>query len=67
MKLHERTMLVQAAEVEFKGLFSDWQQKHDLTFGDTFKILAHLMAQDATYMIRQERHGEDSDKRADEA
>jgi len=60
-------MPVQRAEIEFRELFREWQQKHDLTFGETFRILGNLMARDAIYMIRQERHGEDSDKRADEA
>jgi hypothetical protein len=67
MRLHERTIPVERAEIEFRETFRAWQQKHDLTFGETFRILGNLMAREATYMVRQERHGEESDKRADEA
>lgn len=67
MQLHPRTMIVKAAQLELSGFMLDWQQKHDLTFGETFKILAEMMERDAKYMIRQERHPDDPDARGDEA
>jgi hypothetical protein len=66
MKVHPRYFIVSKAEVELSTFLLDLQQKHDLTYGELFKILAAMMASFAKYLIREERHPDDPEKKGDE-
>lgn len=66
MKIHPRYFIVSKAENEISMFLLDLIQKHDLTYGETVKILTHLLQTQAKYMIRDERHPDDDDKRGDE-
>lgn len=66
IKLHERTMLVQAASCDFHTWELEWIQKHDLTYGEIVGIYADRLASHAKYMRRDERHPDDPEKRGDE-
>lgn len=65
--LHERYFKVKEAGFELSEFVSKWIAKHGLTWGELTSILANELAYRATYQIRQERHGDDSDKKGDEA
>lgn len=66
MKLHRRFDIVNDAELELSGFLIGWQKKHDLTYGELFKILSLQIANYAKYAIRGERHPDDPDKKGDE-
>lgn len=66
-RLHARTMQVNKAGCEFDGWTLDWIERHGLTYGEIVSIMSGRLQQLAKYMIRTERHGDDSDKRGDEA
>ncbi|MEU7170232.1 hypothetical protein ABZ949_01920 [Micromonospora tulbaghiae] len=67
MRLHERTMPVQAAESDFRIYLARFQRDNDLTHAEMLDMLL-AAAQDRTkYMLRRERHPDDPDKKADEA
>ncbi len=62
MKMHKRTAIVVKAE---EGIIKELH-KHDLTFGETIRILSGIMSTGAKYKIREERHPENPDKGGDE-
>lgn len=66
MRIHERTLIVQKASIEFGSALGAIIEKHDLTFGEIFAILSDEMRTWAKYAIRGERHPEDPEKRGDE-
>jgi hypothetical protein len=65
--LHERTMIVEKAKLEYDGFMLDFCKKYELTSSEWLQIIALNMAIHAKYMIRSERHGPNSDKGGDEA
>ena len=67
MKLHERVMLTQKAAADLGSVLNDWLERNDLTWNEAIRILMDHASRWMVYPIRIERHGEDSDKRADEA
>lgn len=67
MKLHERTLPVQNAGIELSGWLLEWVQRHDLTFGETIKLLSLEIEKHARFLIRSERHPDNPEKKGDEA
>lgn len=67
MRLHERTLLVQKASLEFSELTLDLIERHGLTYGEIVGLLADQLGRMAKMMRREERHPDDPDKRGDEA
>ena len=67
MKLHKRYWLVGKAEAEISLSIAKLVQKHDLTIGEVIKILNSILGQYIKYLIRYERHPDDSNKKGDEA
>lgn len=66
MKLHPRTMIVQKAGLELSEFVTSLIERHDLTYGELFGLMADRMAAWAKYMRREERHPGDPEKRGDE-
>ncbi len=67
MRLHERTLPVQAAESDFRLYLVRFQRENDLTHAEMLGMLL-AAAQDRTkWLLRAERHPDDPDKKADEA
>lgn len=66
MKIHPRYWIVSKAENELSTALMDIQQKHELTFAETFKILGLMIERESKYAIREERHPDDLDKKGDE-
>jgi hypothetical protein len=67
IRIHERTQTVQRAGIEMAIACSEIWQKHDLTTAEYVHCLAQLPAQTTKYLLREERHPDDPEKRADEA
>ena len=72
MKLHERYVIVKQQKRELDSLVFDYlfDDSRDLTQGERIRIISEifsdLIASEAKYMIRAERHG-DENKKGDEA
>ena len=66
-KLHPRTSVVDSARLEFDQFFLDLEQKHNLTYGEMYHILAVQLLNLTKYHIRCERHPDDPEKKGDEA
>jgi hypothetical protein len=66
MRLHPRREVTVKADLEFREFFNQWQRRHDLTHGETIRILAQAIDTEGRYMVRQERHPDDPDKKGDE-
>jgi hypothetical protein len=62
MRIHERVMIVQAAELRLSEAVCEMVKKHELTYGELTMILAGQLQRWAKYQIRSERHPEDPDK-----
>jgi hypothetical protein len=67
IRLHKRGDIVENARNELATFLLALERKHELTFGELFKILGNAIANLATYQIRAERHPDDPDKKGDEA
>lgn len=67
MKLHERYPIVALAENEIQGFVWNTVDKHDLTPAELVRICGNLTAIAANLALRVERHGPESNKKADEA
>ena len=65
--LHERTMHVQKKSNELHSLWLDWLEKADLTWVEAARCLHDLEGRCLTYVLREERHPDDTEKKADEA
>ena len=55
MKIHQRHILVNEAEADFTAMLCDWEKRHKLTFGETYRIIAMALASLARCQIHQER------------
>jgi hypothetical protein len=67
MRLHDRTLPVQAAGAELFGVLEDFQSVHDLTDVEMLRLLhehGHLLTK---RLLRAERHPRQPGKKADEA
>ena len=67
MKLHERTMKVERARAELHNYILDFTEQHELTDAETAGILIYLTERFNTFILREERHPGNPDKKADEA
>lgn len=67
LKIHPRSNIVQKARLEFDQFLLDLEQKHELTYGETFSLFGNAIANLAKYQIRSERHPDDRDKKGDDA
>lgn len=66
LRLHPRTMPVQAASAELGMTLARFQQEHDLTDNEMLVILATQQGRLLKYRLRAERHPDDPDRKADE-
>ena len=64
--LHKRWETTEPARVEFSDLFHDWISRHDLSYLEAIRILNEKQGRLAALALRVERHGPNSDKKADE-
>lgn len=67
LRVHERTQLVQRAGIEMSIACSEIWEKHDLTTAEYVHCLVQLPAGATKYLLREERHPDDPEKKADEA
>lgn len=67
MKLHKRQPVVALAENEIQGAVWNAVDRHGLTPAELVRICGNLTAIAANLALRVERHGPDSNKKADEA
>ena len=66
MRLHPRTMPVQRAGNAIRAELDRLQQQHDLTDIEMLRILIEHQQAITKYMLREERHPGDPDRKADE-
>lgn len=67
MTLHPRLFVVQAAEMEMAKAVGDLIERHQLTYVETMQALTNFQQRYLKYMLREERHPNDPDKKGDEA
>lgn len=67
MRLHDRLLIVQAAHLEAKTTLNEIIRKYDLTAGEIVALYAAFLAEEAKWMIREERHPDDPSHKGDEA
>lgn len=67
LRMHERTQNVTGALSEMSIACSEIAAKRDLTTAEWVHCLAQLPAQTTKYLLREERHPNDPEKKADEA
>lgn len=67
MRVHPRTQPVQMAEIELNRMVWEWMERHDLTYVEAIRGLTHQIDELTKYMLRQERHPDQPDRKADEA
>lgn len=60
-------MIVQKAGIDLSAAVAEVISKHDLTYGETLKLLAEQSQRWAMHLVRSERHPDDPDKKGDEA
>lgn len=66
MKLHPRLYITQKASIEFSNFFLKLVKRYNLTYGEVIKILSSELSDYAKYIIREERHSNEPDKKGDE-
>lgn len=67
MRLHERTIPVQAAGNAIRMELDRLQQHHGLTDVEMLRVVIEYQQAITKYMLRAERHPDDPDRKADEA
>jgi hypothetical protein len=73
MKLHPRVKMVKKAELKLLDIFikgiEEIDKSYDLTYGEYLRIITNVFSGElnmiAKYMIREERHPNDPDKKGD--
>jgi hypothetical protein len=60
-------MIVQRASIEMRQALLELEIKHNLSLAERIGIYAEMLATEAKYAIRAERHPNDPDKGGDEA
>ena len=67
LTLHPRAILYQKHRAEFNRLFCDFIKNRDITYTELLILLNESTSSMVLkYMLRSERHPEDTEKRADE-
>jgi hypothetical protein len=66
MKLHPRTMPVQKARNELDAMVWNWMKAYDVTYVEAVRCLLEVMQTITKYQLREERHPDDPDAKADE-
>jgi len=66
MRLHPRTNPVDKARNELELWVINWAERHDLTFAEIRTSLTRVLGTFALHALRQERHPEEPDRKADE-
>lgn len=66
LRLHSRTMPVEQAKAELGVTLARFQREHDLTDIEMLVALAAQQQQLLKYRLRQERHPDDPERKADE-
>lgn len=66
MRLHARTMPVGRAQSELGIWVWEWMKTHDLTYVEAVRCLLEVIQGITKYQLRQERHPDDPDAKADE-
>ncbi len=67
MKLHPRTVAVKHAALEIGQMVNTTVKNYELTYGELMRILAQELDSWARYLVRDERHPNEPDKKGDEA
>lgn len=67
MKLHPRYAIAKQAELQIGAAISAAINEHDITYAELLIILASEQRKWATYLLREERHPGQPDRKADEA
>lgn len=67
IKLHPRTSIVEAARAGISREIMRQIRIYDLTSAELISIYSHMLSVEAKYVLRDERHPTDKDKKADEA
>lgn len=67
MKLHPRTLPVQRASADIRAALWTLQDQHGLTYAEMLGALAEHQQRIAKYLLREERHPGEPDRKADEA
>lgn len=66
MKLHPRTLDVQRASSAIRGRLLDMQETHGLTDVEMLRVLIEHLQTITKYLLREERHPGDPERKADE-
>ena len=66
LRLHARTMQVQAAEADLGMTLARFQREHELTDVEMARALTGQLDRVLKYVLRRERHPDDPDAKADE-
>lgn len=68
IRIHPRLLITRRAKGEIAEAWWKIIERHNLTNVEAVRILVEMIQQDhLVYMLREERHGRNSDKKADEA
>jgi len=66
IRLHHRTRIVREADSKIREAVFKAISEFDLTFGEILGILSNIIALEAMFLVRVERHPDNSDKKGDE-
>ena len=67
LKLHPRVMLCQKHHADFLGVLCDFLKDRDITYTELLIVINEVTANNVLkYMLREERHPDDPEKRAGE-
>jgi hypothetical protein len=67
VKLHSRVMLCQKHHADFFSLMCDFMKDRDITYTELLVVINQVTAEAVLkYMLREERHPDDPEKRAGE-
>lgn len=66
MKLHERTRIVEKAGARIRQVVADALKPDELTYIEFIQVMNEIQASWLRYALREERHPDDPEKRADE-
>lgn len=67
LRIHPRHAITQRASLDVREALLRAVERHDLTYGEVFTILADALAEWAKHARRDERHPTARGKKADEA
>jgi hypothetical protein len=67
MRIHPRMPIVDRAGLELSRLVWAWMNEHDLTYVEAVRCLLGQTQELTKFMLRHERHPDDSERKADEA